>query len=213
MTGFEPALQSRHHHWQHAECVALSPGGSWPDWISYQPSTLLSSSSTTWSLMDHLHVFAAPFKTDFHSLLYHSPPPFPVPPQLIWFHYPPLISSFPESFFSAMQLNNSRSKYKKREQEKEVHLIGNSCHFIPQRGLLQNRGNGSLSGKLETFLALPGQGLILGREVGVETFAKALISGQLGEIMLARNPSRCLTKVPLIHISFSLLAFELKQSN
>lgn len=92
-------------------------------------------------------------------------------------------------------------------------MIGNNCPFIPQRGLLENGGNGGLSGKLETFLALPGQGLILGREVGEETYAKGLISGQLGGITLARNPSRCLTKVPLIHISFSLLAFELKQSN
>lgn len=65
----------------------------------------------------------------------------------------------------------------KREQEKEVHLIGNSCHFIPQRGLLENGGNGGLSGKLETFLALPGQGVIPRRKVGEETFAKGFISG------------------------------------
>lgn len=70
-----------------------------------------------------------------------------------------------------------------------------------------------MSGNMETFLVLPGQGFILGREVGEEALAEGLVSGQLGRITLAGNPSRCLTKVPLPHISFSLLAFELNQPN
>lgn len=51
------------------------------------------------------------------------------------------------------------------------------------------------SGWLETFLALPGQGHVLEREVGEETFAKGLVSGQLGGITLAGNPGRCLAKI------------------
>jgi len=101
----------------------------------------------------------------------------------------------------------------KREQEKEVHLIGNSCHVIPPRGLLENGWNRDLSSKLEALIAHPGQGLILERQVGEETFAKGLIIGQLGGITLTGNPSRCFTKVPLVRISLSLLAFELKLSN
>lgn len=64
-----------------------------------------------------------------------------------------------------------------------------------------------------SFLALPGQGLLLGREEGQQPFAKGLTSGQLRGITPAGNPSSCLPKVPLAHISPSLLAFELKQSN
>lgn len=80
--------------------------------------------------------------------------------------------------------------------------------FHGPEGLLENGGMGALS-----FLALPGQALLLGREGGQETFAKGLTSGQLGGIAPAGNPSCCLPKVPLVHISPSLLAFELKQSN
>lgn len=82
-----------------------------------------------------------------------------------------------------------------------------TASFHGPEGLLENGGMGVLS-----FLALPGQGLAVGREVGQETFAKGLTSGQLGGITAAGNPSSCLPKVPLVHISPSLLAFELKQS-
>lgn len=122
---------------------------------------------------------------------------------------PQLLRGFRKAMHWGGRKRFSCKRWASAAEEAELSLVGCSHQCREggsSGGLIESGGNGGLPGGLETFLGLPGQGLVLQRWEGIHMLADCQWAAWRSQA--GCYPSNCLTKLPVIHISLACWPLE-----